>query len=191
MRPPIPPDQLARNHTGPGRRRAPNPGAPLLHRLNRTEYAAVVEDLLGLKVDVTELLPPDDSAFGFDNNAEVLGLSPVLLERYLAAADRISELALGDDTEPASQSYRARQDLSQDQHIEGLPFGTDWTSFATLSITAQNSTGRTPGAKHRSTPLNPAASFFPSAETIRCATPCIGCIHRHRTPSDEITTASP
>jgi len=103
----------------------PNPGAPLLHRLNRTEYANAIEDLLGLKVDVTELLPPDDSAFGFDNNAELLKLSPVLLERYLAAADRISSLALGDpDTQAASQSYRARQDLSQDQHIEGLPFGT-------------------------------------------------------------------
>lgn len=103
----------------------PNPGAPLLHRLNRTEYAAAIEDLLGLKVDVTELLPPDDSAFGFDNNAEVLSLSSVLLERYLDAADRISALALGDpDTEPGSVTYRARQDLSQDQHIEGMPFGT-------------------------------------------------------------------
>ena len=103
----------------------PKPGSPLLHRLNRTEYASVIEDLLGLKVDVTELLPPDDSAFGFDNNAEVLSLSPVLLERYLAAADRISALALGDpDTDPHSESYRVRQDLSQDQHIEGLPFGT-------------------------------------------------------------------
>ena len=103
----------------------PNPGAPLLHRLNRTEYGNAIEDLLGLKVDVTELLPPDDSAFGFDNNADLLGLSPVLLERYLAAADRVSALALGDpDTAPAAQTYRARQDLSQDQHIEGLPFGT-------------------------------------------------------------------
>ena len=63
-------------------RRIPNRVRLLLHRLNRTEYASVIEDLLGLKVDVTELLPPDDSAFGFDNNAEVLSLSPVLLERY-------------------------------------------------------------------------------------------------------------
>ncbi|HEY4361345.1 MAG TPA: DUF1592 domain-containing protein [Bryobacteraceae bacterium] len=103
----------------------PKPGSPLLHRLNRTEYASVIEDLLGLKVDVAELLPPDDSAFGFDNNAEVLSISPVLLERYLAAADRISALALGDpDTQAASETYRTRQDLSQDQHIEGLPFGT-------------------------------------------------------------------
>ncbi|MEP7353141.1 MAG: DUF1592 domain-containing protein [Acidobacteriota bacterium] len=103
----------------------PNPGLPLLHRLNRTEYANAIEDLLGLKVDVATLLPPDDSAFGFDNNAEVLGLSPVLIERYLTAADRISALALGDpEIEPGSDTYRARQDLSQDQHIEGLPFGT-------------------------------------------------------------------
>ena len=103
----------------------PNPGAPLLHRLNRTEYASVIEDLLGLKVDVASLLPPDDSAFGFDNNADLLGLSPVLLEGYLGAADRVSALALADpDTAPAAETYHARQDLSQDQHIEGLPFGT-------------------------------------------------------------------
>jgi hypothetical protein len=103
----------------------PNPGQPLLHRLNRTEYANAIEDLLGLKVDVAALLPADDSAYGFDNVADVLGLSPVLLERYLAAADRISALALADpDTQAGSDTYRARQDLSQDQHIEGLPFGT-------------------------------------------------------------------
>jgi hypothetical protein len=103
----------------------PDPGQPLLHRLNRTEYANAIEDLLGLKVDVAELLPPDDSAFGFDNVADVLGVSPVLLERYLSAADRISALALGDpEIEPGSDTYRARQDLSQDQHIEGMPFGT-------------------------------------------------------------------
>jgi cytochrome c553 len=103
----------------------PNPGAPLLHRLNRTEYASVIEDLLGLKVDVASLLPPDDSAFGFDNNADLQGLSPVLLEGYLGAADRVSALALADpDTAAAAEIYHARQDLSQDQHIEGLPFGT-------------------------------------------------------------------
>jgi hypothetical protein len=103
----------------------PNPGQPLLHRLNRTEYANAIEDLLGLKVDVAALLPPDDSAFGFDNNASLLGVSSVLLERYLAAADRVSALASGDpDIAPGSDIYRTRQDLSQDQHIEGLPFGT-------------------------------------------------------------------
>lgn len=103
----------------------PTPGQPLIHRLNRTEYANAVEDLLGLKIDVAVLLPADDAAFGFDNNASVLGLSAVLLERYLSAADRVSALALGDPaTGPGSDTYRARQDLSQDQHIEGLPFGT-------------------------------------------------------------------
>jgi hypothetical protein len=103
----------------------PNPGQPLLHRLNRTEYANAVQDLLGLKVDVAALLPPDDAAFGFDNNASVLGISSVLLERYLSAADRVSALAMADPTtDPGSDIYRARQDLSQDQHIEGLPFGT-------------------------------------------------------------------
>ena len=76
-------------------------------------------------MDVAALLPPDDSAFGFDNNASVLGLSSVLLERYLAAADRVSALALADPSvQPGSDIYRARQDFSQDQHIEGLPFGT-------------------------------------------------------------------
>ncbi len=103
----------------------PNPGQPLLHRLNRTEYANAIEDLLGLEVDVTDLLPPDDSAFGFDNNASALGISSVLLERYLDAADRVSALAFADPSiQPGSNTYRARQDLSQDQHIEGLPFGT-------------------------------------------------------------------
>ncbi len=103
----------------------PNPGQPLLHRLNRTEYANAIHDLLALDVDTATLLPPDDSAFGFDNIADVLGLSPVLLERYLSAADRISSLAVGDpETQAGSDTYRARQDLSQDQHMEGLPLGT-------------------------------------------------------------------
>jgi hypothetical protein len=80
---------------------------------------------VGLKVDVAELLPRDDSAFGFDNNSDLLGVWPVLLEGYPSAADRVSALALGDpQTEPSAETFRARQDLSQDQHIEGLPFGT-------------------------------------------------------------------
>ncbi len=103
----------------------PDPGEPLLHRLNRTEYANVIHDLLGLDVNVEDLLPADDSAFGFDNVASVLGVSPVLLERYLSAADRISGLAVGDpESQPGATTYRNKQDLSQDQHIEGLPFGT-------------------------------------------------------------------
>jgi mono/diheme cytochrome c family protein len=103
----------------------PNPGRPLMHRLNRSEYKNAVRDLLALDVDVASLLPPDDSAFGFDNIADMLGVSPVLLERYLNAAEEISALAVGDrDISPGSDSFRVRQDLSQDQHIEGLPLGT-------------------------------------------------------------------
>jgi hypothetical protein len=103
----------------------PNPGRPLAHRLNRAEYANAVRDLLALDVDVSTLLPPDDSSGGFDNNADVLGVSPVLLESYLTAAERISALALGDrDIPPAGEVYRVKQDESQDRHIPGLPLGT-------------------------------------------------------------------
>ena len=106
-------------------RTSPNPGRPLVHRLNRAEYGNAVRDLLALDVDVAALLPPDDSSGGFDNNADVLGVSPVLLESYLTAAERVSALALGDlKTPPAGELYRVRQDASQDQHIEGLPLGT-------------------------------------------------------------------
>ncbi|MEP7305595.1 MAG: DUF1592 domain-containing protein [Acidobacteriota bacterium] len=104
----------------------PNPGRPLPHRLNRAEYANAVRDLLTLDVgDVAALLPADDSAYGFDNIAEALGASSVLLERYVTAAGRISALAVGDpDVAPGSETFVLRQDYSQDQHVEGQPFGT-------------------------------------------------------------------
>jgi hypothetical protein len=96
-----------------------------VHRLNRAEYANAIRDLLALDVDVSTLLPPDDSSAGFDNNADVLGVSPVLLESYLTAAERISALALGErDIPPAGEIYRVKQDESQDRHIPGLPLGT-------------------------------------------------------------------
>jgi hypothetical protein len=103
----------------------PNPGRPLVHRLNRTEYANAIHDLLALDVDSSSLLPPDDAAYGFDNVADVLGVSPVLLERYVSSAGKISALAVGDpNTAPGSETLRVRQDASQDVHIEGLPLGT-------------------------------------------------------------------
>jgi mono/diheme cytochrome c family protein len=103
----------------------PHPGRPVLHRLNRVEYANAIRDLLALDVDVASLLPPDDSAYGFDNISEVLGVSPALQERYLSAAETISGLAVGDIHAPAvTETFRVRQDLSQNQHIEGLPLGT-------------------------------------------------------------------
>ena len=103
----------------------PHPGRPLLHRLNRTEYANAVRDLLALDVDAATLLPPDDSAYGFDNIADVLGVSPSLQERYLSAAETVSALAVGDVHQaPVTDTYNVRQDLSQNQHVEGLPLGT-------------------------------------------------------------------
>src|SRR5687767_796198 len=83
----------------------PDPGRPLLRRLNRAEYANAIRDLLALEVDPATLLPPDDSGYGFDNNADILGVSPVLLERYLSAAGEISSLAIGDpETRPGSRT---------------------------------------------------------------------------------------
>jgi hypothetical protein len=104
----------------------PNPGRPLVHRLNRAEYANAIRDLLDLEIDATTLLPPDDaSSAGFDNIADVLGVSPLLIESYLSAAGRISALAVGDrSTPPMGEVYRVRQDASQSRHVEGLPLGT-------------------------------------------------------------------
>jgi len=103
----------------------PNPGAPELHRLNRTEYANAIRDLLSLEIEPTELLPADDSSAGFDNNADALGVSPALMERYLAAASKISRMAMGDATiAPGERTYAAANDLTQNYHVEGLPFGT-------------------------------------------------------------------
>jgi hypothetical protein len=103
----------------------PNPGRPLMSRLNRTQYANVIRDLLSLEVDPSVLLPPDDAAYGFDNVGDVLGISPVLLERYMDAAGKVSALAIGDpDIGPASETFRIRQDASQDIHLEGMPIGT-------------------------------------------------------------------
>ena len=93
--------------------------------MNRAEYANAIRDLLALDVDAASLLPPDDSSSGFDNNADVLGVSPVLLESYLTAAERVSALALGDpSTPPAGELFRVRQDESQDRTVPGLPMGT-------------------------------------------------------------------
>ena len=103
----------------------PEPGRSPLHRLNRTEYANAIRDLLDLKVDVTALLPADDESNGFDNIAEVLRVSPSLLEAYLAASREVSALAVGDPKlGPVSESIQVPPDLAQDEQIEGLPLGT-------------------------------------------------------------------
>jgi mono/diheme cytochrome c family protein len=103
----------------------PNPGHAAMHRLNRAEYANAIHDLLALDVDSTALLPPDDESSGFDNIADVLRMSPSLMERYLSASWNISREAIGNmNIAPATATYRVHPDLSQDQHIEGLPLGT-------------------------------------------------------------------
>ena len=100
-------------------------GRPILHRLNRAEYANAIRDLLALDIDAASLLPPDDSAYGFDNISDALGVSPALQEHYLDAALKIGALAVGDpNIAPGSETWRIRQDLSQDQHINGMPLGT-------------------------------------------------------------------
>ena len=110
----------------------PTPGRHALHRLNRREYANAIRDLLALEVDTATLLPPDDSADGFDNNADLLGVSPALLERYLSAAGRISELAVGSKKiVPGSETYRIRGDGSQVEQNEALSPGTRGGLLAT------------------------------------------------------------
>jgi hypothetical protein len=105
--------------------RRPDPGAPALHRLNRAEYANAIRDLLALDVDVAALLPPDDSAAGFDNIADVLGVSPALIEGYAAAAASISRRAIGSPTIGLDRTtYRMPGDVSQDAHVDGQPIGT-------------------------------------------------------------------
>ena len=103
----------------------PNPGEATMHRLNRAEYANAIRDLLDLEIDASAILPPDDESSGFDNIADVLRVSPALMERYLSASWNISRLAVGNThVTPSTATYRVRPDLSQDQHIEGLPPGT-------------------------------------------------------------------
>jgi mono/diheme cytochrome c family protein len=98
---------------------------PALHRLNRTEYANAIRDLLDVDVDVSGLLPADGSSEGFDNIAEALGVSPSLIQGYVSAAMKISRLAVGDRTMAPSQVvYPAPPALAQDRHIDGLPIGT-------------------------------------------------------------------
>ncbi len=103
----------------------PNPGrTDTFRRLNRTEYQNAIRDLLALDVDVSALLPKDDVSHGFDN-VGVGELSPTLLERYLAAAQKVSRLAVGSSApSPASHVVVLPADLTQEDHVDGLPFGT-------------------------------------------------------------------
>ena len=101
------------------------PGRYVVHRLNRAEYRNAIRDLLALDVDVSSLLPNDGGDFGFDNIAAALRSSPLLLDGYLTAAQRISTLAVGDAKAPTGTTeYSINRDFSQNAHIDGLPLGT-------------------------------------------------------------------
>src|SRR5688572_8684864 len=102
----------------------PSPGTVVLHRLNRTEYANAIRDLLDLHIDATTLLPPDDSANGFDNIAGSLTLSPTLLESYATAAARVARMAVGYWKSPTEATYLTANDASQNHRLDGMPFGT-------------------------------------------------------------------
>jgi hypothetical protein len=105
----------------------PNPGRPVPHRLNRAEYANAVRDILALDIEVDKLLPSDAaSGHGFDNIADVLTLSPVLMERYLTAARTISRLAVGDPKYPSViETYLIPNNFQQQARVsDELPFAT-------------------------------------------------------------------
>ena len=104
----------------------PNPGRATLHRLNRTEYGNAIRDLLALDIDVADMLPADDIGYGFDNIGDVLNVSPLLLERYLAAASKISRLATGDTAlAPSYDTVTLPRGLQQvDRMSEAMPLGS-------------------------------------------------------------------
>ena len=102
----------------------PTPGrVDTLRRLNRTEYQNAIRDLLALEIDAAKLLPADESSHGFDN-ITVGELSPLLLNRYISAAQKISRLAVGSPGSPAGDTFRPPADLTQEDHVPGLPLGT-------------------------------------------------------------------
>jgi len=102
----------------------PHLPTPAVHRLNRTEYANAIHEILGLEIDAATYLPADDSSYGFDNVVSGLQVSPTLVEAYVSAASKLSRLALGHETAPSRKTYYAREDYSQETQVEGLPFGT-------------------------------------------------------------------
>ena len=104
----------------------PNPGRPADHRLNRAEYANAIRDLLAMKVDVESLLPTDNAGYGFDNIGDVLSISPLLMERYMLVAGKISRLAIGDpNMRPAGETYEVSDEfIQEDRMSEDLPFGS-------------------------------------------------------------------
>ena len=103
----------------------PNPGRVASRRLNRLEYVNAVEDLLALEIDGEALLPSDMAGFGFDNNADVLSITPALMSRYIAAATKISRTAVGSpDNRPVMQVYEVGYERRDVRRSEDMPFAT-------------------------------------------------------------------
>jgi mono/diheme cytochrome c family protein len=143
----------------------PDPGRPTLHRLNRAEYSNAIRDLLALDIDPGDTLPADDSGYGFDNIADVLSVSPVLLERYILVARRVSRLAVGNTAEkPFKETFKRSRatgflDAGQPRNVTyDLPFGArGGTSLryyfpldAEYVITIElNGGGENPGETHQ------------------------------------------
>ena len=102
-----------------------NPGRYVVHRLNRAEYANAIRDLFDVDLDVSDLLPTDGAEFGFDNIATSLKTSPLLLEGYVNAAQRVAAMAVGDPkVRPGTTEHSISREFSQSGYIEGLPLGT-------------------------------------------------------------------
>ena len=110
-------DAAAKAQPAPGR-------TETIRRLNRTEYQNAIRDLLAVEIDAAALLPADEASHGFDN-VTVGTLSPALLDRYISAAQKISRLAIGGEQRvPGGDTIRIKPDITQEERVEGLPFGT-------------------------------------------------------------------
>jgi len=109
-------DTASAQHPSPGR-------TETFRRLNRTEYQNAIRDLLALDIDAAALLPKEDGGHGFDN-VTVGNLSPMLLDRYISAAQKVSRLAVGTSGRAGGDTIRLPADLTQEEHVEGLPAGT-------------------------------------------------------------------
>ena len=106
-------DQAAAEH--------PNPGRTAIHRLNRAEYSNAIRDLLALDVNAGDMLPVDDSGYGFDNIGDVLSVSPVLLERYMSAARKVARLAAGDlAIKPVAEEFTPAHTPGSKQRNENI-----------------------------------------------------------------------
>jgi hypothetical protein len=106
-------------------RRKPYAGVTAVHRLNRAEYQNAIRDLLGVEANIETMLPSDAGDFGFDNIADLLSTSPMLLERYLTVALRVADLAVGNpEAVVSATTYSIPMEVTQDYHLEGLPLGT-------------------------------------------------------------------